>query len=98
MVITRHGYHPTVLGCTGHVRVLEYIRTPIHPRAFAVPQAKYPIETLPLRVQIKLLRAPNSGGPQLLIHAGLENNNVVLDQMRLGFPQAWSYPPSGDPR
>ncbi len=64
----------------------EHIARAVNAWPLAVPDAENAIE-IGLAEHGKLLRAPDAGGGQILIHAGLEMNVVVLEK---GFrlPQA----------
>ena len=86
VVITRQRNHPAMLRGARHIGVLEHVRAAVDPRPLAIPDAKHTIELLGLGVQIQLLRAPQRGGRQLLIHPGLKHD-VLRFQMFFGGPQ-----------
>ena len=87
MVITRHGNHAAKLSRPRHVGVFEDVGAAVHARSFAVPDAKHAIKLVgTLWRKPKLLRAPQCGGRQLFVDAGLENNVLRL-QIRGCFPQ-----------
>ena len=86
VVIPRQRNDTAVLRGTGHVGVLEHVRAAVNPRPFAIPDAKDTVELLRLRIQIQLLRTPQRGGGQLLIHTRLKDDVLCL-QVLLGCPQ-----------
>ena len=67
------------------VAVVEGVARAVDPRPLAVPQREYPVITRPVE-QIDLLAAPDGGGGELLVDAGLEMDVVPL-QEALGLPQ-----------
>ena len=87
---------PPCLRGAGHVGVLEDVAAAVHARALAVPDAEHAVE-LGVREEVELLRAPDRGGGELLVDAGLEHD-VLRRQVLLGLDRAWSKPPSGEPR
>ena len=87
MVIARHGQHAAPGRGAGHVGVFEHVRAAVHARAFAVPDAEHAVELVGARRRkTQLLRAPQGGGGQLFVHAGLEHDVLRL-QVVFGFPQ-----------
>ena len=94
MVIARHGNHTAMLGGTCHIGVLQGICTAVYPWALAVPEAKHAIKSLCFGMQVQLLGAPDCSSTQFLVHARLEDD-VVLGQVRLGFPQGLVVSPQG---
>ena len=65
--------------------MVEGVARAVDPRSLAVPQREYPVITRPVE-QIDLLAAPDGGGGELLVDAGLEMDVVPL-QEALGLPQ-----------
>ena len=86
VVVAGNGNHAAVLRGAGHVGVLEHVGAAVHARPFAIPNAKHAIVFFALRVQVELLRAPDGGRAQLLIHPRLKDD-VVVGQMLFGGPQ-----------
>ena len=75
VVIPCQGQHTAPRRGARHIGVLEHIRGAVNARAFAVPNAKHPIEFVAARGgKSQLLRAPQSGGGKLFVHTGLEND------------------------
>ena len=74
----------------------ECVAGAIDTRALAVPHAEYAIE-LALAAQLGLLGAPQRGGGEFLVEAGLELDigGGELAEARMN---CWSRPPSGEPR
>ena len=78
MVVTGHRNHAAPGRGAGHIGVLEYIGAAVHARAFAIPDAKHAVVFIATRRRkAQLLRAPQSGGGQFFIHAGLEMHMVL---------------------
>ncbi len=71
VVVAHQRQHAAVLGGAGEIGVAEHVAGAVDARALAVPHAEHAIE-LALAAQFGLLRAPQRGGGQLLIDAGLE--------------------------
>ena len=87
VVVAGHCYHATPGGGARHVGVLENIAAAVNAWAFAVPDAKHAIKLVGARRRKpQLLRAPQSGGRQLFIHARLEHDVLRL-QVLLGLDQ-----------
>ncbi|MNS82482.1 hypothetical protein D3C72_1162280 [compost metagenome] len=85
MVVARQHQHAAVRGRARRVGMLEDVHRPVHARPLAVPHAEHAV-ALRARKQVELLRAPDRGGRQVFVHAGLENDVAGLE-MALGFPQ-----------
>ena len=87
MVVTGHSQDTAPRRGASHVGVFEHVRGAVHARAFAVPNAKHPIEFVVAGgCKTELLRAPQSGGRQFFIDAGLEHDVLGL-QVLAGAPQ-----------
>ena len=71
MVVAHQCDYAAVLGGTGEIGVAEHVAGAIDTRALAVPHAEYAIE-LALAAQLGLLGAPQRGGGEFLVEAGLE--------------------------
>ena len=87
VVIPGHGQHAAPGRGSGHIGVLEHVRAAVHARALAVPDAKHAVIFIdPRRRKAQLLRAPQGGGGQFFVDAGLKND-MVRFQMRFGLLQ-----------
>ena len=71
MVVAHQREHAAVLGGAGEIGVAEDVAGAIDARTLAVPHAEDAIE-LALAAQLGLLRAPQRGGGELFVDAGLE--------------------------
>ena len=71
MVIAHQCEHAAVLRGAGQIGVAEHVAGAVDARALAVPHAEDAIE-LALAPQLGLLSAPQSGGSEFLVQAGLE--------------------------
>ena len=85
MVISRDQQHAAVSGRARRVGVLEDVARAIHAGTFAVPDTEYTV-VLGTFKQANLLRAPDGGGSEFFIHAGREED-VILLEIFFGFPQ-----------
>jgi hypothetical protein len=65
--------------------VLEYVPAAVHPGPLPVPHREYAV-VLRAWKQVQLLRAPDGGGGEVFVHAGLEPD-VMIVEMLLGPPQ-----------
>ena len=85
MIVAEQRQHTAMARGAGIVGMLEHVAGAVHPRPLAVPDGEH---TVIQRVgeQVELLAAPDRGGRHLLIHAGLEIDVVVLQEL-LGFPE-----------
>ena len=83
MVVTGQYQHATMFGGAGHIGVLEHVATAVHTRSFAVPHAEH---TVVLRTgkQIHLLRAPDAGRGQILVHPRMKFD-VIRVEIFFGF-------------
>ena len=71
MVVAHQRDHAAILGGAGEIGVAENVAGAVDAGALAVPHAEYAIE-LALAAQFGLLRAPQRGGGEFLVDAGLE--------------------------
>ena len=95
VVVTRHRQHPAPRRGASHVGVLEDVRATVHPWTLAVPDAKHAIEAVAARWRkTQLLRAPQGGGGQLFVDAGLKDDVLGL-QVLFGPPQSLVISPQG---
>ena len=80
VVIPGHRNHTAPGRGTGHVGVFEHIRAAVHTGAFAVPDAEHAVVFVRARWRkAQLLGAPQRGGRQLFVDAGLEHHMVRLE-------------------
>ena len=75
---------------------MQRVARAIDARALAVPHAEHAIDAL-AGERIELLRAVQHGGGEVLVHAWLEVD-VALGQQLLRRHSSRSRPPSGEPR
>ena len=78
MVVAGDHEHTAVPGGAEGVGVLDHVHAPVHPGALAVPHGEHPVVLRP-RQQPHLLGAPDRGGRQVLVDAGLEADVVGLE-------------------
>ena len=77
MVVAGQAQHAAVLGRARGIAVAEHVAAAVDAGALAVPDADHAI--VPgARRQVELLRAPDRGGREVLVHAGLEFDVVLL--------------------
>ena len=87
MVIACHGQHAAPRRGACHVGVFEHVRAAVDARALAVPDAEHAIELVGARWRkTQLLSAPQGGGCQFFIDAGLEHD-VLGFEVVFGFPK-----------
>ena len=79
MVIAHQRQHAAVPGGAGEVGVAEDVAGAVDAGALAVPHAENAIE-LALATQLGLLRAPQRGGGDVLVDAGLEADVVFVER------------------
>jgi hypothetical protein len=85
VVVAREGHDAAVFRGAGIVGVLEHVARAVDAGALAVPHAEHAIVAR-AGVEVDLLGAPQSGGGQVLVGAGLELDVALLDEF-LGLPQ-----------
>ena len=71
VVVAHQREHAAVLRGAGEIGVAEDVAGAVDARALAVPHAEHAVE-LALAAQFGLLRAPERGGGEVLVDAGLE--------------------------
>ena len=71
MVVAHQRQHAAVLGGAGEIGVAEHVAGAVDAGALAVPEAEHAV-VLAFAAQLGLLRAPQRGGGQVLVDAGLE--------------------------
>ena len=96
MIVAGEHQHAAVLGGARVVRMLEHVAAAVDARALAVPHREHAV-VLGVRIQVDLLRAPDRGRRQVLVHARLELD-VCAARKFCAFHSDWSRPPSGEPR
>ena len=97
MVVAHQRQHAAVLGGAGEIGVAEHVAGAVDARALAVPEAEHAVE-LALAAQLRLLRAPQRGGGDVLVDAGLELDVVLVERALAARMNCWSSVPSGEPR
>ena len=97
MVVAHQRQHAAVPGGAGEIGMAEHVAGAVDARALAVPHAEHAIE-LAFAAQLGLLRAPERGGGEVLVDAGLELDVVLVEQCRRARMNCWSSLPSGEPR
>ncbi len=85
MVIAHQDENAAIRRGARHIAMLEHVAGTVNARPLAVPDAEDAIE-IGLAEHGKLLRAPDAGRGQILVHARLEMDIVVF-QERLRLPQ-----------
>ena len=83
VVVTGQAQHAAVFRRARGIAVAEYVAAAVDAGALAVPDADHAIVAGALR-QIELLRAPDRGGREILVHAGLELDVVLLEMFARG--------------
>ena len=83
MVVAGQTQHAAVLGRAGGIAVAEHVAAAIDAGALAVPDADHAIIFGAGR-EIELLRAPDRGRREILVHAGLELDVVLLEMLSRG--------------
>ena len=78
MVVAHQGEHAAVLRGAGEIGVAEDVAGAVDARALAVPHAEHAV-VLALAAQLGLLRAPDRGGGEVLVEAGLEEDVVLVE-------------------
>ena len=79
MVVAHQRQHAAMLRGSGKVGVAEDVAGAVDARPLAVPEPEHAIE-LALAAQLGLLRAPDCGGGDILIDAGLEAYVVFVER------------------
>ena len=85
VVVAGEHEHAAVLRRAGEVRVLEHVAAAVDARALAVPHGEDAVDVR-ARVQRHLLRAPDRGGREVLVQAGLELDVRAVEEL-LRLPQ-----------
>ena len=83
MVVAGQAQHAAVFRRAGGIAVPEHVAAAVDAGALAVPDADHAVMAGALR-QIELLRTPDRGGRQILVHAGLEFDVVLLEVFSRG--------------
>ena len=97
VVVAHQRQHAAMLRGAGEVGVAEDVAGAVDARALAVPDAEHAV-VLALAAQLGLLRAPERGGGEVLVEAGLEHGCRIGSSARWARMNCWSRPPSGEPR
>ncbi len=83
MVVAGKAQHAAVFRRARRVAVAEHVAAAVDARALAVPDADHAV-VLGAGREVELLRAPDRGGGQVLVHAGLELDVVLLEMLSRG--------------
>src|SRR4029079_12080602 len=83
MVVADRSYHAAVLGRARGVAVPEHVAAAVDARTLAVPDADHAI-VLGAGRKVELLRAPDRGRREVLVHAGLELDVVLFEVLAGG--------------
>ena len=83
MIVAGKAQHAAVFRRARGIAVAEHVAAAVDAGALAVPDADHAIVPGALR-QIELLRAPDRGGREVLVHAGLEFDVVLLEMFSRG--------------
>jgi hypothetical protein len=85
VVIARHQQDAAIGRGAGMAHVLEHVAAAVHPGRLAVPHGEHAVDR-GFAGQVHLLRAPDGGGGQFLVHAGQELHGVGFE-LGLRLPQ-----------
>ena len=83
VVVAGEAQHAAVLRRARGIAVAEHVAAAVDAGALAVPDADHAV-VAGARRQIELLRAPDRGGREVLVHAGLELDVVLLEMFARG--------------
>ena len=83
MVVAGKAQHAAILGRARGIAVAEHVAAAIDAGALAVPDADHAVIFGAGR-EIELLRAPDRGRREILVHAGLELDVVLLEMLARG--------------
>ena len=83
VVVAGEAQHAAVFRRARGIAVAEHVAAAVDAGALAVPDADHAVVPGALR-QIELLRAPDRGGREVLVHAGLEFDVVLLEVFSRG--------------
>ena len=78
VVVAHQREHAAVLRGAGEIGVAEHVAGAVDARALAVPDAEHAV-VLAFAAQLGLLRAPQRGGGEVLVDAGLEQDVVRVE-------------------
>ena len=79
VVVAHQRQHAAMLRGAGEIGVAEDVAGAVDARPLAVPDAEHAVE-LALAAQLGLLRAPDRGGGDVLVDAGLEPDVVFVER------------------
>ena len=89
MIVAAQHQRGAVLAGAGQVGMAEDVAGAIDARTFAVPDADHAVD-LALADHVEDLAAHHGGGREILIHAGLEVDVVLVEQLARRAPEARS--------
>ena len=94
MIVARQHQDAAVLGAAGVVGVAEDVAGAVDARTLAVPDAEHAV-VLAVAAKLRLLRAPERCGGQVLVEARIENDVALADHRSRAQERAFQ---SGDRR
>ena len=97
MVVAHQRQHAAMLGGAGEIGVAEHVAGAVDAGPLAVPDGEHAV-VLAFAAQLRLLGAPQRGGGELLVDAGLEQDVARRADSACARTNCWSSPPSGEPR
>src|SRR5690554_1729164 len=83
MVVASQSKHAAMFGSAGIVGVLEGVARAVDARPLPVPDAEHAV-IAGIAEGARLLRAPNGGRRQVLVHARLEADVVLVEEALCG--------------
>ena len=83
MVVAGEAQHAAVPGRACRIAMAEHVATAVDARTLAVPDADHAVVIRAGR-EVELLRTPDRGGGQVLVHAGLELDVVLFEMLSGG--------------
>ena len=83
MVVAGKAQHAAVLGRARGIAVAEHVAAAVDAGALAVPDADHAVVVGAGR-EVELLRAPDRGRREVLVHAGLELDVVLFEMFSRG--------------
>ena len=79
MIVAGNGQHAAMVRGARHVGMAEHVARAVNARPLAIPDAEHAIEAA-FAAHLRLLRAPQRGGRQVLVEARLELDVAWFEQ------------------